>query len=50
MTGDAWQSGEEVRSVTTQLANALTLAARAAPAALQAPEDIGQKFRDSPDF
>ena len=34
----------------TQLANALTLAAGAAPAAPQAPEDRGQKFPDSPDF
>jgi hypothetical protein len=30
--------------------NALTLAARAAQAAPQAPEDRGQKFLDSPDF
>jgi len=50
MTRDARQSGEEVRSLRTQLANALLLAARAAPAAPQAPEDRGQKFPDSPDF
>jgi len=50
MTRDARQSGEEVRCLRTQLANALTLAARVAPAAPQAPEDRGQKFPDSPDF
>jgi len=50
MTQDAQQSGEEARSLRTQLANALTLAARAALAAPQAPEDRGQKFPDSPDF
>jgi len=50
MTRDARQCGEEVRGLRTQLANALTLAARAAPAAPQAPEDRGQKFPDSPDF
>jgi hypothetical protein len=50
MTRDARQSGEEVRGLRTQLANALTLAARTAPAAPQAPEDRGQKFPDSPDF
>jgi len=50
MTRDARQSGEEVRDLRTQLANALMLAARAAPAAPQAPEDRGQKFLDSPDF
>jgi len=50
MTQDAQQSGEEVRSLRTQLANALMLAAIAAPAAPQAPEDRGQKFPDSPDF
>jgi len=33
MTRDVRQSGEEVRSLRTQLANAFTLAARAAPAA-----------------
>jgi len=50
MTRDARQSGEEVRGLRTQLANALMLAARAAPAAPQAPEDRGQKFPHSPDF
>jgi hypothetical protein len=50
MTRDAQDSGEEVRGLRTQLANALTLAARAAPAAPQGPEDRGQKFPDSPDF
>jgi hypothetical protein len=50
MIRDARQSGEEVRGLRTQLANALTLAARAAPAAPQDPEDRGQKFPDSPDF
>jgi hypothetical protein len=50
MTRDAQDSGEEVRSLRTQLANALTLAARAAPAAPQALDDRGQKFPDSPDF
>jgi len=50
MTQDARQSGEEVRGLRTQLANALTLAARAAPAVPQAPEDRGQKFPDSPDI
>jgi hypothetical protein len=50
MTRDARQSGEEVRDLRTQLANVLTLAARTAPAAPQAPEDRGQKFPDSPDF
>jgi hypothetical protein len=49
MTQDAQQSGEEIRSVRTQLANASTLAARAAQAAPQALEDKGQKFPDSPD-
>ena len=50
MTRDAGQSGEEVRDLRTQLANALMLAVRAAPAAPHAPEDKGQKFPDSPDF
>jgi len=50
MTRDARQSGKEVRGLRTQLANALTLAARVAPAAPQAPEDRGQKFPNSPDF
>jgi hypothetical protein len=50
MTRDARQSGEEVRGLRMQLANALTLAAGVALAAPQAPEDRGQKFPDSPDF
>jgi len=50
MTQDAQQSGEEARSLRTQLANALMVAARRAPAAPQAPEDRGQKFPDCPDF
>jgi hypothetical protein len=50
MTRAARQSGEEVGGLRTQLANALMLAARAAPAAPQAPEDRGQKFPDSQDF
>jgi hypothetical protein len=50
MTLDAQQSGEEAHSLRTPLANALPLAARAAPAAPQAPEDRGQKFPDSLDF
>jgi hypothetical protein len=47
MTRDAQDSGEEARGLKTQLANALMLAARAALAAPQAPEDRGQKFPDS---
>jgi hypothetical protein len=50
MTRDERQSGEEVQGVRIQLANALTLAARAAPSPPQAPEDRGQEFPDSPDF
>jgi hypothetical protein len=50
MTRDARQSGEEVHVLRTQLVNDLTLAAMAARAAPQAPEDRGQKFPDSPDF
>jgi hypothetical protein len=50
MTWDTRQPGEKVRGLRTQLANALGLAARVAPAAPQAPEDRGQKFPDSPDF
>jgi len=50
MTWDIQQSGEEARSLRTQLANALMLAARVAPAAPQAPEDRGQKIPNSPDF
>jgi len=50
MTQDARQSGEEVRGLRTQLANALMLAARTAPAAPHTQEVRGQKFPDSPDF
>jgi len=50
MTRDARQSGEEVRGLRTQLANALMLAARTAPAAPHTQEDRGRKFPDSPDF
>jgi hypothetical protein len=50
MTRDTRQSGEEVRGLRTQLANALMLAAGVAPAAPQAPEDKGQIFPDSVDF
>jgi hypothetical protein len=50
ITQDAQQYGEEACSLRMQLANALTLAGRAAPVAPQAPEDRGQKFPDSPDF
>lgn len=49
MTQDAQQSGEEARGLRTQLANALTLAARMSPAASQTPEDRGDKYPDSPD-
>jgi len=41
MTRNAQQSGEEICSFRTQLANASTLGARAAQAAPQAPEDRG---------
>jgi len=50
MTQDARQSGEKVRSLRTQLANTLMLAARAAPAGPQDPEDRGQNLPNSPDF
>jgi len=50
VTQDAQQSGEEVWGLRVQLANALTLAARAAPAAPQALEDWSQKYPDSPDI
>jgi len=41
MTRDARQLGEEVRSLTTQLENALALAVGVALAAHQAPDDRG---------
>jgi hypothetical protein len=50
MIRDARQAGDNVRSLRTKSANALTLAARTAPGAPQAPEDSGQKFPDSTDF
>jgi hypothetical protein len=50
ITRDVQESGQEVRSVMRQLANALMLAGRAAPAAPQAPEDRGQLFPHSRDF
>jgi hypothetical protein len=50
MTQDEQELGEEVHSLRMQLANALTLTARAAPAAPQAGEDKGQKFPDSLDI
>lgn len=50
MTRDARHSGEEVQGVRTQLANALTLAARAAPAAPCAAKDRDHRIPDSLDF
>jgi len=50
ITRDARESGDEVQGLRTQLANALTLAERAAPSAPHAPEDSGQKVPDSPDI
>jgi hypothetical protein len=50
MTRDAREASEESRNLRTQLANALSLAVRAAPPAPHQPEDRGQKFPDSPDF
>jgi hypothetical protein len=50
MTQNAQQSGKETHKLRMQLANALTNAARASPAACQAAEDRGQKFPDSLDF
>jgi len=50
MTRDAREASEEGRNLRTQLANALSLAARVAPPAPPQPEDRGQKFPDSPDF
>jgi hypothetical protein len=50
MTRDAREASAESRNLRTQLANALSLAARAAPPATQQLEDRGQKFPDSPDF
>jgi len=50
MAMDAQQSGEEVRGLRMQFANALILEASATPAAPESPEDRGQKFPHSPDF
>jgi len=50
MSQDTQQSGEEVRGVMMQLANAITFAVWVAPPAPQTPEDWGQKFPDSLDF
>jgi hypothetical protein len=49
-TRDAREASDESRSLRTQLANALSLAARAAPPAPQQLEDRGPKFPDSPEF
>jgi len=50
MTRDTRQLGEEVWSLSTQLANALSLVAWVAPTPRQQPEDRWRKFPDSPDF
>jgi hypothetical protein len=50
MTRDAREASEESRNLSTQFANALSLAARAAPPAPQEEEDQGQKFPDLQDF
>jgi len=50
MTRDAPEPVMETCSLRTQWGNALTVAARLAPAAHQALEDRGQKFPNSPDF
>ena len=50
MVLDARQSGEEACIAQKQVVNALMLAARAAPAALKAPEDRVQKFAHFPDY
>jgi len=50
MTQDAQYSVEAARSLRTQLAKALTLAARVAQAAPQGPENSGQMIADSPDI
>jgi len=50
MTQEAQNSGEEVSNVWTELANILTLAVRAVPAAPQAKQHVGQNFLDSQDI
>jgi small-conductance mechanosensitive channel len=50
MTRDARSASTAAASLRTQLANALSLAARVAPIPHQQQEDRGQKFPDSPDF
>jgi uncharacterized protein (DUF3084 family) len=50
MARDARDANAEAVSLRTQLANALSLAARVAPTPPQGQEDRGQKFPDSPDF
>jgi len=50
MTRDAREANVEAVSLRTQLANALSLAVRAAPTPPQEQEDRGQKFPDSLDF
>ena len=50
ITRCAREVSEEGRNLRTELANALSLAARVAPPAPHQPEDRGQKFPDSPDF
>jgi hypothetical protein len=50
MTRDAREASKESWSLRTQLVNAMSLAAWAAPPAPQQPEDRGQKFPNSPDF
>jgi hypothetical protein len=50
ITRDAQVASAEASSLRTQIANALSLAARLAPTPPQGPEERGQKFPDSPDF
>ena len=47
---DAQESEQGVRNLQMQLANALTLAARVAPATPQGQEDTDQKFPHSQDL
>jgi hypothetical protein len=50
MTRDAREASEDASSLRTQLANALSLAARVAPITPEQQEERGQKFPDSPDL